>query len=98
LACGTPVIGLDSGAIPEVVRDGETGFVVPKTMRWVADPKSGRVYEAVNDLPTAAALAAALGCIGEIERRACRADFERRFTLEKMATGYLDVYQRLAGV
>jgi glycosyltransferase involved in cell wall biosynthesis len=30
LACGTPVIGLASGAIPEVIRDGETGYVVPK--------------------------------------------------------------------
>jgi glycosyltransferase involved in cell wall biosynthesis len=31
LACGTPVIGFESGAIPEVVRDGVTGFVVPKS-------------------------------------------------------------------
>jgi glycosyltransferase involved in cell wall biosynthesis len=28
LACGTPVIGLRSGAIPEVIEDGKTGFVV----------------------------------------------------------------------
>jgi glycosyltransferase involved in cell wall biosynthesis len=27
LACGTPVIGLDRGAVPEVVEDGVTGFV-----------------------------------------------------------------------
>ena len=27
LACGTPVIGLARGSVPEVVRDGETGFV-----------------------------------------------------------------------
>ncbi|HTH72000.1 MAG TPA: glycosyltransferase [Candidatus Pristimantibacillus sp.] len=27
LACGTPVIGLPSGAIPEVIKDGKTGFV-----------------------------------------------------------------------
>jgi glycosyltransferase involved in cell wall biosynthesis len=27
LACGTPVIGLRRGAVPEVVRDGVTGFV-----------------------------------------------------------------------
>jgi len=27
LACGTPVIGLARGAIPEVVADGVTGFV-----------------------------------------------------------------------
>jgi glycosyltransferase involved in cell wall biosynthesis len=28
MACGTPVIGFRRGAIPEVVTDGETGFVV----------------------------------------------------------------------
>ena len=27
LACGTPVLGLNRGAVPEVVRDGVTGFV-----------------------------------------------------------------------
>ena len=27
-ACGTPVIGMKLGAVPEVVRHGETGFVV----------------------------------------------------------------------
>ena len=29
LACGTPVIGLARGSVPEVVADGTTGFVVP---------------------------------------------------------------------
>lgn len=29
LACGTPVIGFDVGGIPDMVRDGETGYVVP---------------------------------------------------------------------
>ena len=27
MACGTPVLGLDRGAVPEVVEDGITGFV-----------------------------------------------------------------------
>lgn len=30
LACGTPIIGLDSGAIPEVIKHGTTGVVVAK--------------------------------------------------------------------
>jgi glycosyltransferase involved in cell wall biosynthesis len=30
LACGTPVIGLDSGAIPEIIRDGVTGILTSK--------------------------------------------------------------------
>ena len=29
MSCGTPVIGFDRGAVPEVVVDGKTGFVVP---------------------------------------------------------------------
>ncbi|MDP1883887.1 MAG: glycosyltransferase family 4 protein [Candidatus Moranbacteria bacterium] len=27
LACGTPVIALDNGAVPEVLKDGETGYI-----------------------------------------------------------------------
>jgi glycosyltransferase involved in cell wall biosynthesis len=27
MACGTPVIGSTRGALPEVIRDGETGFL-----------------------------------------------------------------------
>jgi glycosyltransferase involved in cell wall biosynthesis len=27
MACGTPVVGLNRGAVPEVVEDGVTGFV-----------------------------------------------------------------------
>ncbi|HZP55975.1 MAG TPA: glycosyltransferase family 4 protein [Dehalococcoidia bacterium] len=29
MACGTPVIATDAGALPEVVADGETGIIVP---------------------------------------------------------------------
>ncbi len=29
LSCGTPAIVTDVGGCPEVVKDGETGFVVP---------------------------------------------------------------------
>jgi glycosyltransferase involved in cell wall biosynthesis len=32
LACGTPVVGLDSGALPEVIADGKTGYVVGKAV------------------------------------------------------------------
>lgn len=35
LACGTPVIALDNGAVPEILRDGETGFIVKKETDFV---------------------------------------------------------------
>jgi glycosyltransferase involved in cell wall biosynthesis len=30
LACGTPVVGFNTGGVPDMVRNGVTGFVVPK--------------------------------------------------------------------
>ncbi len=80
LACGTPVIGLDSGAIPEIIRPGETGFVIAK---------------AADEHETAARLAAAVGDIPAVSRRACRTDFESRFTLARMCQGHADIYRHL---
>ncbi|MGH9528813.1 MAG: glycosyltransferase, partial [Terriglobales bacterium] len=37
----------------------------------------------------------AIGKISEIDRRACRQDFEQRFTSARMTQDYLSIYQRL---
>jgi glycosyltransferase involved in cell wall biosynthesis len=73
LACGTPVIALDSGALPEVITP-QTGIIVDKN-------------EAVNGL------AAAMQAVDVINRPACRNDFERRFTLERMCTEHMAAYE-----
>lgn len=86
LACGTPVIGLDSGAIPEVIQEGKTGFVVPKIY------SAGQTVDAAQ---TAAALAHALENIDMIDRAACRQDYEGRFTAERMCVDHLAIYQKL---
>jgi glycosyltransferase involved in cell wall biosynthesis len=70
LACGTPVVAFGRGAVPEIIEDGVTGFVVDN------------VQEAVQ----------ALGRVGEIDRAACRAAFEARFTVERMVDDYEAVY------
>lgn len=73
LACGTPVIATPHGAVPEVIQDGKTGFLVDNVEQAMA----------------------ALAKIPGLSRRACREDFERRFSSRAMADGYLEIYQRL---
>jgi glycosyltransferase involved in cell wall biosynthesis len=53
----------------------------------------GRTGFIVNDLEQAIA---AVKVVDGIDRRACRAAFENRFTSERMARDYLDVYRSLA--
>jgi glycosyltransferase involved in cell wall biosynthesis len=79
LACGTPVIGLQSGALPEVIANGRTGYIVPK--------------DTADDATTAASLAATFADIPNIDRQACRADFEARFTVDRMCGEYLEAYK-----
>jgi glycosyltransferase involved in cell wall biosynthesis len=79
LACGTPVIGLDSGAIPEVIQTNVTGFVVPKSFS---------VGDELDEATTASALAQAMAKLDTIDRHACRLDYEARFTAERMCSDY----------
>jgi glycosyltransferase involved in cell wall biosynthesis len=73
LACGTPVIGFRRGAVPDVVRDGVTGFVV-------------------DDI---AAATAAVTRLPQLDRAACRADAQSRFSADVIVDEYLAVYERV---
>lgn len=84
LACGNPVVGLDSGAISEVVKDGQTGFVVPKTLL-----ENGEL----NEDMAIADVASALEHVRQIDRRTCRQDFEMRFTLDRMCQEHIMIYK-----
>lgn len=80
-ACGTPVIALNSGALPEVIEDGKTGFIVDKS-----DDETGIVNgltKALNDIET-------------IDPHACRSAYETRFTLDTMVNEHIKVYSRLS--
>ncbi|HEX6066883.1 MAG TPA: glycosyltransferase, partial [Longimicrobiales bacterium] len=74
MACGTPVIAYRCGAVPEVIRDGTSGFIVDN------------VEDAV----------AALERVETLSRAGVRADFEERFSAERMALDYVDIYAQLA--
>ncbi len=80
LACGTPVVGLNSGAIPEVIEDGQIGYVVQKSK---------------SEDETVKRLAAALAAIGKIDRQACRKNFAARFTSERMCREHQETYAKL---
>lgn len=73
MAVGTPVIATRRGAMPELIDDGVSGFLID-------DP---------------AEAPAAVGRLGEIDRRACRARVEARFTAERMAERHETLYRRL---
>ncbi len=90
LACGTPILGLDSGAIPEVVTP-KCGVLVKKTMETVTGHKRLRLNEEVTIINIAAAIPPLL----KSSRELCRRTFEQYFTLEHMVKAHLDIYQIL---
>jgi glycosyltransferase involved in cell wall biosynthesis len=73
MACGTPVVALRCGSVPELIDQGVTGFHV----------------DSFEDAVDAAAR------VKRLDRRACRAAFERRFSAARMARDYLAVYAGL---
>jgi glycosyltransferase involved in cell wall biosynthesis len=72
MACGTPVIAFPEGAAPEIVADGETGFLVDDD----------------------AAMAQAIGRLGEIDPARCRSSTDERFGVDAVVSGYEAVYRR----
>jgi hypothetical protein len=73
MACGTPVIAYPFGSVPELIDDGETGFLVKDI---------GEAMSAVHR-------------IEEIDRVKCRQVFDNRFTAARMASDYVELYERL---
>jgi glycosyltransferase involved in cell wall biosynthesis len=83
LACGTPIVALSSGAIPEVVQSN-TGVVVDKLL-----DEAGKLDEQA----VIAALAQAMPEAMAKGRHNCRTDFEARFTSARMCAEHLAIYR-----
>ncbi len=83
LACGTPVIGFDTGGIPDMVRPGETGWLVPTgDTPALADT----IHSALSDQELRRGMAAK-----------CRQMAVDGHSLDVQARAYVQVYESLAG-
>jgi alpha-maltose-1-phosphate synthase len=95
MACGTPVVASAVGGIPEVVRDGETGLLVPLVQHEEApfepvDPPtfSRDLARAINRVLGDPALRSRLGAAG-------RQRVEQQFTWRAVARQTADLYAEL---
>lgn len=79
LASGTPIVGLNSGAIPEIINE-RNGILVEK---------------AEDEEKTIQKLAAEFAHIQKVSRADCRDDFMQRFTIERMCSEHTKVYKDL---
>lgn len=95
MACGTPVVAFARGSVPEIVVDGETGYIVnssetDKRGDWIIK-KTGlegikEAVEKIYALPQDQYQAM---------RRACRIRVEKFFTVERMVSEYEAVYKKI---
>lgn len=83
MRAGVPVVASDVGGVSEAVVDGETGFLVPRRRVDILKERLQMVIES-TDLRTR------MGKAG-------RARYERHFTLERMISETLYVYQQVIG-
>ncbi len=93
MATGTPIVAFARGSIPEIVKDGETGFIVNPSDTdirgdWVIK-KTGidglcEAVEKIYSMPEEQYKAM---------RKACREHVEKNFTVERMVDDYEKIYQ-----
>lgn len=82
MACGTPVIAFRRGSVPEIIKDGETGFVCqPDDIDCMV-----RKVKEINEMPEEKYQAM---------RKECRQHVEENFSVKKMVDGYEKVYQEV---
>lgn len=97
MACGTPLIAFAKGSVPEIIKDGITGFIVNSSdddIRgdWIVK-KTGieGLCEAIEKINS----------LSEEEyktmRKACQEHVEQNFTITKMVDKYVKVYERIIG-
>ena len=95
LSCGTPVVAFARGSIPEIIKDGKTGFIVNPSDSdirgdWIVK-KTGidGLCEAINKIYSMPKKEY------QEMRSNCRSVVEESFSADRMAKDYLKVYEKL---
>lgn len=83
MLCGTPVLGANTGGIPEMIKEGHTG--------WVFDPYSARdladkITMLYNDFENV-----------KNKSEICRTSVINKFSVEVMLKNYTNVYNEITG-
>lgn len=95
MACGTPVIAYARGSVPEIIKDGETGFIINSSNddirgNWIVK-KTGidglcEAVERIYSMPEKEYMKM---------RENCRKHVEGNFTVEKMTREYIKTYAKI---
>ena len=95
MACGTPVVAYARGSVPEIVKDGKTGFIVnssekDKRGNWIIK-KTGvagliEAVERIYALPETKY---------RLMRLNCRKHVEKHFAIERMVDEYIETYKQV---
>jgi glycosyltransferase involved in cell wall biosynthesis len=98
MACGTPVVTFARGSAPEIIKDGETGFLINPSNDdirgdWIIK-KTGfaglcEAVEKIYSLP-----------LEEYRqmRKNCRDHAVKNFSAKKMAKSYLEIYEKIKNI
>ncbi len=95
MACGTPVVAFARGSVPEIIKDGETGFIVNSSLKdkrgnWIVKKTGVKgMQEAVEKIYS----------LKEEDyqkmRKKCRKHVEEKFSVSRMGDDYEKLYSQL---
>jgi glycosyltransferase involved in cell wall biosynthesis len=95
MAAGTPVVGYARGALPEIIKDGETGFIVNPS----DDDIRGNFIIKKTGVEGLCEAVERIYSMPEDQyrkmRKACREHVEKNFTVERMVDDYEKVYEEI---
>ena len=95
MACGTPVVAFAKGSLPELIVDGQTGFLINPTEDdirgdWIIKETGidglSKAVERIYSMPQADYLKM---------RENCREHVGKNFTVDKMTDRYVQAYQSI---